>query len=58
MVRKEKDDFLTPQRFAPANCLIRVVTEGTISSKDLDLFSYVESAEEAWQKIADAVGLW
>ena len=23
MVRKEKDDFLTPQRFAPANCLIR-----------------------------------
>ncbi|MGV7224143.1 MAG: TIGR00730 family Rossman fold protein [Nitrospinales bacterium] len=35
-----------------------LVTEGTISSKDLDLFSYVESAEEAWQKIADAVGLW
>ena len=35
-----------------------LVTEGTISSKDLELFSYVESAEEAWQKIADAVGLW
>jgi uncharacterized protein (TIGR00730 family) len=34
-----------------------LVAEGTISSKDLDLFSYVESAEEAWQKIADAVGL-
>ena len=34
-----------------------LVTEGTISSKDLDLFSYVESAEDAWQKIADAVGL-
>jgi len=34
-----------------------LVTEGTISSKDLELFSYVESAEEAWQKIADAVGL-
>ena len=35
-----------------------LVTEGTISSKDLELFKYVESAEEAWQKIADAVGLW
>ncbi|MGD2016291.1 MAG: TIGR00730 family Rossman fold protein [Desulfobacterales bacterium] len=35
-----------------------LVAEGTISSKDLDLFSYVESAEEAWQKIAAAVGLW
>jgi uncharacterized protein (TIGR00730 family) len=34
-----------------------LVTEGTISSKDLELFAYVESAEEAWQKIADAVGL-
>ena len=34
-----------------------LVTEGTISSKDLELFYYVESAEEAWQKIADAVGL-
>ena len=34
-----------------------LVAEGTISSKDLDLFSYVESAEEAWQKIAEAVGL-
>jgi len=34
-----------------------LVTEGTISSKDLELFSYVESAEEAYQKIADAVGL-
>ena len=34
-----------------------LVAEGTISSKDFDLFSYVESAEEAWQKIAEAVGL-
>ena len=34
-----------------------LVAEETISSKDLDLFSYVESAEEAWQKIAEAVGL-
>jgi len=34
-----------------------LVAEGTISSKDLDLFSYVESAEEAWQKIAEAVEL-
>jgi uncharacterized protein (TIGR00730 family) len=32
-----------------------LVAEGNISSKDLDLFSYVESAEEAWQKIAAAV---
>ena len=34
-----------------------LVEEGTISSEDLDLFSYVETAEEAWKKIADAVGL-
>ncbi len=35
-----------------------LVEEGTISAKDLKLFKYVKSAEEAWQKIAEAVGLW
>ena len=34
-----------------------LVAEGTISVEDLELFSYVESAEEAWQEIAEAVGI-
>ena len=28
-----------------------MVEEGTIAQRDLDLFAYVESAEEAWQRI-------
>ena len=35
-----------------------LVEEGTISTKDLELFEYVETAEEAWKKISEAVGLW
>ena len=35
-----------------------LVEEGTISSEDLDLFEYVETAEEAWGKISEAIGLW
>jgi len=35
-----------------------LVEEGTISTKDLELFEYVETAEEAWEKISEAVGLW
>ena len=34
-----------------------LVEEGTISAKDLDLFVYVETAEEAWKVIAEAIGL-
>ena len=34
-----------------------LVEEGTISNKDLDLFEYVETAEEAWGIISEAVGL-
>ena len=34
-----------------------LVEEGTIASKDLKLFEYVETAEEAWEKISEAVGL-
>ena len=34
-----------------------LVEEGTIAIKDLDLFEYVETAEEAWEKISEAVGL-
>ena len=34
-----------------------LVEEGTISNKDLGLFEYVETAEEAWGKISEAVGL-
>ncbi len=34
-----------------------LVEEGTISNKDLDLFEYVETAEEAWGKISESVGL-
>jgi uncharacterized protein (TIGR00730 family) len=34
-----------------------LVEEGTISSKDLMLFEYVETAEEAWEKISEAIGL-
>ena len=32
-----------------------LVEEGTIASKDLDLFEYVETAEDAWEKISEAV---
>jgi uncharacterized protein (TIGR00730 family) len=31
-----------------------LVEEGTISAEDLELFSYVETAEEAWEKISAA----
>jgi len=34
-----------------------LVEEGTISAKDLDLFVYVETAEEAWELISAAIGL-
>jgi len=34
-----------------------LVEEGTISEKDLDLFTFVETAEEAWELIAAANGL-
>lgn len=34
-----------------------LVEEGTISAEDLDLFSYVETADEAWELIAEANGL-
>jgi hypothetical protein len=35
-----------------------LVEEGTIATKDLELFEYVETAEEAWEKISEAIGLW
>jgi len=34
-----------------------LVDEGTISAKDLDLFVYVETAEEAWELISEAIEL-
>ena len=34
-----------------------LVEEGTISDKDLDLFVYVETAEEAWELISEAIEL-
>jgi len=34
-----------------------LVEEGTISAHDLDLFQYVESAEEAWEIIAESEGI-
>jgi hypothetical protein len=34
-----------------------LVEEGTISSEDLDLFVYVETAEEAWEIISEAYDL-
>lgn len=34
-----------------------MVEEGVISAKDLDLFSYVEDADQAWSMIADHHGL-
>lgn len=34
-----------------------LVEEGTISQKDLDLFTFVETAEEAWQLIGAANGV-
>jgi predicted Rossmann-fold nucleotide-binding protein len=33
-----------------------LMEEGTISAEDLDLFTYVETAEEAWELISEAVG--
>jgi uncharacterized protein (TIGR00730 family) len=35
-----------------------LIEEGTIATKDLELFEYVETAEEAWERISKAVGLW
>ena len=32
-----------------------LVEEGTIATKDLELFEYVETAEDAWEKISEAV---
>jgi predicted Rossmann-fold nucleotide-binding protein len=34
-----------------------LVEEGTISAEDLELFEYVETAEEAWRLISEANGL-
>ena len=34
-----------------------LVDEGTISAEDLELFRYVETAEEAWELISEANGL-
>jgi predicted Rossmann-fold nucleotide-binding protein len=34
-----------------------LVEEGTISPKDLDLFRYVETAEEAWEILSAFNGL-
>ena len=34
-----------------------LVEEGTISAEDLDLFVYVETAEEAWEVISEAIEL-
>ena len=34
-----------------------LVEEGTISDEDLELFEYVETAEEAWKIISEALGL-
>lgn len=34
-----------------------LVEEGTISEKDLNLFTFVETADEAWELIADANGI-
>lgn len=34
-----------------------LIEQGTISEKDMDLFSYVETAEEAWELIAAANGV-
>jgi len=34
-----------------------LVEEGTISAEDLDLFVYVETAEEAWELISEAIDL-
>ncbi len=34
-----------------------LVDEGTISAKDLDLFNFVETAEEAWKNISSSNGL-
>ena len=34
-----------------------MVEEGVISAEDLDLFQYVETADEAWSIIADHHGL-
>ncbi|MFC1589127.1 hypothetical protein ACFL3P_02535 [Pseudomonadota bacterium] len=34
-----------------------LVEEGAIDENDLELFSYVDSAEEAWQLISSRMGL-
>jgi uncharacterized protein (TIGR00730 family) len=34
-----------------------LVEEGTVSKEDLELFSYVETAQEAWEKISEANNL-
>ena len=34
-----------------------LVEEGMIAAKDIELFKYVETAEEAWEKIAEAIDL-
>ena len=34
-----------------------LVEEGTISVKDVDLFTFVETADEAWELIATANGV-
>ena len=34
-----------------------LMEEGTISAEDLELFMYVETAEEAWKLISEAIGL-
>jgi uncharacterized protein (TIGR00730 family) len=35
-----------------------LVEEGVISREDLDLFEYIETADEAWGKILEAIKLW
>jgi predicted Rossmann-fold nucleotide-binding protein len=32
-----------------------LVDEGVVAAKDLDIFSYVETAEEAWHALAPAL---
>ena len=34
-----------------------LIEGGTIATKDLELFEYVETAEEAWEKISEAIEL-
>ncbi len=44
MVRKEKDDFLTPQGFAPANCLIRGKKKDVVRSSNQNIIFFESSA--------------